>query len=48
MLVARNAELWNANAELKEERRIVRHREGLRGWLAVPWLRVKGLFVRGR
>jgi 2-polyprenyl-3-methyl-5-hydroxy-6-metoxy-1,4-benzoquinol methylase len=46
MLLARAAELWNAKAELREERRIGRHRQTLRGWLAMPLSRVKSLFAR--
>jgi 2-polyprenyl-3-methyl-5-hydroxy-6-metoxy-1,4-benzoquinol methylase len=47
MLLARAAELWNVKAELREERRMGRHRQTLRGWLAVPLSRVKALFARG-
>jgi 2-polyprenyl-3-methyl-5-hydroxy-6-metoxy-1,4-benzoquinol methylase len=47
MLLARAAELWSAKAELREERRIGRHRQTLRGWLAVPFSRVRALFARG-
>jgi hypothetical protein len=45
-LLARAAELWTTKAELREERRIGRHRQTLRGWLAVPLERVKALFAR--
>jgi 2-polyprenyl-3-methyl-5-hydroxy-6-metoxy-1,4-benzoquinol methylase len=47
MLLARAAELWSAKAELREERRLGRRRQTLRGWLAVPLARVKALFARG-
>ena len=46
-LEARDAEVSKAKAELSEERRIGRQRQTLRGWLAVPLLRVKALFARG-
>jgi hypothetical protein len=46
-LEARGAEISNAKAELSEERRIGRQRQTLRGWLAVPFARVRALFARG-
>jgi hypothetical protein len=47
MLLARAAELWNVRAELREERRIGRYRQTLRGWFAMPLARVKALLARG-
>lgn len=47
LLLARAAELWTTKAELREERRVGRHRQTLRGWLAMPLARVKALFARG-
>jgi SAM-dependent methyltransferase len=46
-LATRSAELARTEAALAEERRTAQH-QGLRGWLAVPLLRVKELFARER
>lgn len=48
MLATRNKELTRAEAAVTEERRVVRHQQSLRGWLAGPILRLKGLFTRDR
>jgi hypothetical protein len=47
-LATRSAELARTEAALAEERRTAQHRQGLRGWLAVPLLRVKEIFARER
>jgi 2-polyprenyl-3-methyl-5-hydroxy-6-metoxy-1,4-benzoquinol methylase len=46
-LATGSAELARAETALAEQRTIVRQRQSLRGWLAVPWLRVRRLFARG-